>query len=161
MSWTKRRLVDKAFEELALGSTTYNITDDERAAALSTLDSMMAEWNQPGLGIRIGYLLNLDPDDASLDDESGIPLYANKAVYLNLALELAPSYGKAVPKVTAARAKRAYDNLLSSVMAEIPEMQLPGNLPSGAGSRVFGTSPFVAPPEERITTGPDGPLELP
>ncbi len=161
MGWTRGQLVDEAFVELGLGSATYDIEESERLAALRRLEAQMFNWGAPGLGARLGYIHAGTIDAAALAADSGLPGWANEAVFLGLAKSLAPGYGKTLSRDTKVRAKEAYDQMLCTVMADIPPMQLPGNLPSGAGNRTFGTSPFVTPPEDRLTTGPDGILELP
>lgn len=161
MSWSKRRLIDAAFEEMALAGFVFDIDPDEQQAALRRLDSMMATWGGPGIGIRIGYNATVDPKNSDPDQESGIPDWANEAVYLNLAIRLASGYGKNLPKSTTAPAKAAYDALLGAVYAQIPQVQPMGNLPIGAGYKLRRTpNPFVPPPVDRLTTGEDGLLEF-
>lgn len=158
--WTKRQLLDAAFEELAMAGFVFDITPEEQQSALHRLDSMMATWGGPGIGIRIGYAGTVNPGNSDPDQESGIPDWANEAVYLNLAIRLAAGYGKNLPKSTTAPAKFAYDALISAVASQIPQMQPMGNLPIGAGYKRIRTSPFVQPPVDLLTTGEDGLLEF-
>jgi hypothetical protein len=158
--YTKRMLIDAAFEELALAGYAFDIDPDEQLAALRRLDSMMATWGGPGIGIRIGYNATVNPSASDPDQDSGIPDWANEAVYLNLAVRLASGYGKALPKSTTAPAKFAYDALVSAVASQIPQVQPMGNLPIGAGYKRIRTSPFVQPPVDLLTTGEDGLLEF-
>ena len=159
--WTKRTLIDTAFEELALSGYVFDITPDEVTSALKRLDSMMATWEVAG--IRVGYNRTEDPTNADPDQDSGIPDEANEAVYLNLAIRIAAGFGKAVAMTTAAPAKQAYDLLLSRCVSEnVMQMQQRGNLPIGAGWKLrnSGYGPFVAPPTDKLTTGPDGDLSF-
>lgn len=159
--YTKGQLIDAAFEEMALAGYVFDIDPDEQLSALRRLDSMMATWGGPGIGIRIGYNATVDPKDSDPDQESGIPDWANEAVYLNLAIRLASGYGKMLPKSTTAPAKAAYDALLSAVTSHIPQMQPMGNLPIGAGyKRRYSPYPFVPQPADRLTTGEDGLLDF-
>ena len=159
--YTKRQLIDAAFEELAMAGYVFDIDPDEQLSALRRLDAMMATWGGPGIGIRIGYNATFDPKSADPDQESGIPDWANEAVYLNLAIRIASGYGKTVPRSTTAPAKAAYDALLSAVSSHIPQVQPMGNLPIGAGyKRRFAPYPFVQQPTERLTTGEDGLLDF-
>lgn len=161
MSWSKRQLIEGAFEEMAIAGYVFDVDPDETVAALRRLDSMMATWGGPGIGIRIGYNATVDPKNSDPDQESGIPDWANEAVYLNLAIRLASGYGKNLPKSTTAPAKAAYDALLGAVYAQIPQVQPMGNLPIGAGYKLRRTpNPFVSPPVDRLTTGEDGLLEF-
>lgn len=157
MSWTKRQLVNAAFEELALAGYVFDITPDEQQAAVRRLDSMMATWGGV-IGIRLGYNATTNPDDSDPDQESGLPDWANEAVYLNLAIRLSAGYGKPVANATKAIAKQAYDMVLGRC-ASIPEMQPMGNMPIGAGfKRRYAPNPFAGPTPGRLTTGEDGEL---
>jgi len=74
---------------------------------------------------------------------------------------LAPSYGKQVAIETKVSAKQGYDVLLQRATVP-PEQQLPGSLPSGAGNKPWRVydGPFIRPPVDPVTVGPDGPLEF-
>lgn len=160
MSWKKRLIVNKAFGDLALAGYVFDLTPDEIQDAILSLDAMMASWET--YGIRIGYSATLDPENADPDQDSGIPDWANKAAYKNLAIDLAASFGKAVPPSLAVAAKSAYDGMLGLIAANPPQMQYKGNLPIGAGWKRnnYNGGPFVAPPVDVLTTGPDGLLSI-
>lgn len=159
MAYTKRQLLEAAFEEIGIASFVFDVSPDEQVSALRRLDAMMATWGGPGIGIRIGYAATSNPKASDPDQDSGIPDWAAEAVWLNLALRLSAGYGKPLGKSTTAAAKMAYDALLASVAGEIPQIQPMGNLPIGAGyKRRRAPSPFVSPPADRLTTGQDGEL---
>lgn len=160
MAWTKRVLVNMAFEELAKASYVYDLTADEIQSALLRMDSMMATWE--GFGIRVGYAMTLDPLAADPDQDSGLPQIANQAVFMNLAVNMAASIGKNLPQSTIALAKQGFDALQNWCMSNPPQMQYRGNLPIGAGwkRRDACGGPFVSPPQDLLTTGPDGLLEM-
>mgnify|MGYP000165071707 CR=1 FL=1 len=103
MSWTKRQFVDQAFEEIGYASYTFDLEPEQLQAAMRRLDSMMATWN--GRGIRVGYPLPATPGAGDLDDLTDVPDYANEAIYLNLAIRIAPTVGKAVSRETKVAAK--------------------------------------------------------
>ena len=156
--WTKRQLVVQALEEIGLSSYVFNIRPEQLQSAMQTMDAMMAEWN--ALGIRIGYALASTPTSGDLDQPSGVPDDANASIYLNLAVRLAPRFGKAVARETAVSAKMAYSSLLSKAQAlELTEMQLPATLPVGAGNR-WSTRKFFPTPVDPIEAGPDGTLDF-
>lgn len=158
MSWTKREFIRQAFDELGLASYVYDLTTDQLNSALYRLDSMMATWNAKG--IRIGYPLPLTPSDSDIDDLTTVPDRANEAIALNLAVRLAPSYGKQVSPDTKVAAKQAYDVLLSYA-AMPPEMQLPQGMPLGAGVRAWtGQAQFTPDPVPSIDAGPDAEIEF-
>lgn len=161
MSWTKRLLVDMAFDDLALAGYAFDLTPEEITACVLRLDAMMATW--AAKGIRIGYQATLDPKDTDPDQDSGLPDWANEAVYKNLAIRTAASFGKGVPQSLAASAKDAFDSMQGLVAANnVPLMQYKGNLPVGAGWKWpnINRGPFVNAPQDYLTTGPDGLLEM-
>lgn len=159
MGWTKRQFIEHAFSEVGLASYAFDISPEQLNRALWTLDAMMAAWNEQG--IRLGYPLPSSPNDSTLDEQTNVPDRANEAIYTNLALRLANTVGRQPMEGTKAMAKQAYDLLLKR--AAIPrDQQLPNTLPVGAGNKPWhgGRSPFMPTPEDPITVGPDGLLDL-
>lgn len=158
MGWTKRQFVTQAFEEIGLAAYVFDLTPEQLESALRRLDTMLATWNAKG--IRLGYPLPSSPHDSSLDEQTGVPDSANEAIYVNLAIRLAPSFGKTPSVDTKATAKATYDGLLS--LAAMPmEMQMPSSLPVGAGNKPWNIDqPFVNPPVDPVLAGKDGPLEF-
>lgn len=158
MGWTKRQFVTQAFEEIGLATYVFDLSPEQLQSGLRRLDSMMATWNTKG--IRLGYPLPSSPQFSDLDAESEVPDSANEAIYLNLAIRIAPSFGKTPSVDTKATAKAAYDNLLS-VAAMPVEMQLPGTLPVGAGNKPWNIDqPFVNPPVDPLLAGQDGEIQF-
>lgn len=160
MAWTKRQICDMAFEELGLAAYVFDVSPEEQSSMLRRLDSMMAMWEL--YGIRLGYQKTVDPLNSDPDQDSGLPDIANQAVWTNLAVNAAPSYGKSLAAVTLVQAKQAYDGLLSVAQSNPPEVQFKGNLPVGAGAKRPNSNggPFVNTPQDVLTTGPDGLLDL-
>lgn len=157
MGWTKRQLIEQAFEELGLSPATYSINEDMLQSALRRLDSMLSAWN--AAGIRLGYPLPGSPGDSGIDDDSGIPDAANEAVFLNLAVRIAPGLGKTVTEDTKRSAAESYRALSNKAAMPIPERQFPGELPLGAGNKPAMLSRvFISPPDESndIDAGSDG-----
>ena len=159
MGWTKQQFIEMAFNEIGLASYVFDLSPNQLQAALFSMDSMLAPWNAKG--IRIGYPLPSSEYASSLTQETGTPDSANEAIYLNLAIRLAPSYGKIVSTDTKISAKQAYNALLARSFKVIP-MQLPGTMPAGAGNKPwrFNGDPFLQPPVNPVDVGPDGILEL-
>jgi len=129
MSWTKRQLIEAALGEIGISSDNFDIPPEDYQRALARLDSMIAMWNAKGLVV--GYPIASNPTTADLDEDSNIPDLANEAVFLNLAIRLAPSYGKVIPQDTKTNALYAYNALLQK-NSIIPEVQPNGSVPSGA-----------------------------
>lgn len=160
MGWSKRQLIEEAYGELALAGYEFDLSPEEMQAAIRRMDTMLATWSS--MGVNIGYAFGLTPTDTDLDQDSGIPLTAVEAVYLNLAARIAGSKGKTMPRTTLFNAKAAYDALLSVMArAEIEEQQLDNTVPRGAGNKPYRQypRPFMPRPDEGpLTLGGDGGL---
>jgi len=159
MSWTKRQFIEAAFEEIGYANYVYDLSPEQLEKALWRLDAMMASWNANG--IRLAYPLPSSPELSDLDTETDVPDGANAAIYMNLGLSLAPTVGKMVAQETKSGAKSAYDILL--IKAALPrEMQMPGTLPAGAGSKTWRGSqdPFVKDPIDGLDAGNDSEIDF-
>lgn len=144
--WTKRDIITEAFAELSLAGYEFDIQPEEEQTALRRLDTMMATWE--ARGIRLGYALPASPDDSDPDQDSGLPDGATEAVYLNLAVRLAPGFGKVLAGDTRKAARDAFEPLLWAAAAP-REQQLPQVLPRGAGNKALRRTgnPFNPPPD--------------
>ncbi len=159
MSYSKTQFVSAAFEEIGMAAYVFDLQPEQLESAMRRLDAMIADWN--GKGIRLGYPLPGSPEDSSLSEPTNVPDSANQAIITNLAVRLAPSYGKQVMPETKAVAKESYNTLLSR--AAMPfEMQLPGSMPAGAGNKTwrYDDNPFIRRPVDPLLAGPDGALEF-
>ena len=159
MAYTKRQFVEAALTEIGLASYVFDIQPEQLEYARRRLDAMMADWN--GKGIRLSYPIPASPEQGSLAEETNVPDSANEAVILNLAVRLAPSYGKQIMPDTRLLAKTAYDTVLQRATAPI-ELQFPNTLPSGAGNKYWrdADDPFMPTPVDPVETGPEGILEF-
>ena len=160
MGWTKRQLVEQAFEEIGLAAHVFDLTPEQMESALRRMDTMVAGWNSNG--VRIGYPLPSSPGASTLDQDSGVPDFAIEAIFLGLACRLAPSYGKTVSQETKAWSDAAYSNMANQVALPTPERQLPGTLPRGQGSKPWRNiyRPYITPPEDPLLAGNDGPIDF-
>lgn len=158
MSWTKRQIVGQAFEEIGIANYEFDLQSEDFQSALRKLDTMMAAWNS--FGIRIGYPLPTTPGASDLDDDSNVPDMAIEAIILNLAIRLAPLYGKQLLKETKQTAKISF-NMLVQLTNEDIEMQLPYELPAGAGQKPWriNDNPYLNQPSDPLTVGKDGIIE--
>ena len=158
MGWSKRQFVVQAFEEIGYASYIYDIAPEQLNSALRTLDAMMASWN--AIGIRIGYPLTSLPENADLDTLTDVQDSATEAIYLNLAMRLAPRVGKTLAQETKKAAKSAYDNLLVKLAQPI-DQKLPTNMPSGAGNKGWRiNTPFILPTVDPLLAGNDSEIEF-
>lgn len=147
MGWTKGRLIDQAFAELALAGYTFDLDPEERLLALERQEAMLGVWE--GKGVRVGYAFastTITADD--FDADSGLPAMANEPVYMGLAVRLCPAFGKQVPEHTKALAADGYAMLLWAA-AQPPQQQLPNTLPRGAGNKPWRRTdrPFMPTPD--------------
>jgi len=159
MSWTKRQFIEEAFGEIGLAAYVYDLQPDQLESALRRLDSMMAMWN--GKGIRIGYPLPSSPEDSDLDEETSVPDDANETIYSNLAIRIAPGFGKTVSSDTKITAKDGYRGLIQKSTKPI-ERQLPGTMPRGAGNKPWRNTnnEFLDDPVDPLTAGDDSTLDF-
>lgn len=153
MAWSKRQIVYSAFEEIGLASYVFDLSPEQLQSAVKRLDAMMATWAEKG--ILVGFPVSANPDDDTLAQDTGMPDYAAEAVYINLAVRLAPTVGKMVSAETKAAAKIAYDAL--AVRFAFPnQQQYQVGFPAGAGAKSWRLSgdPFMPTPDTSpITIG--------
>jgi len=159
MGYTKRQFIDMALEEIGVASYEFDISPEELQSALKKLDAMMATWN--ARGIRCGYPIPSSPENSTLTEETNVIDAANEAIYLNLAVRIAPSLGKMAMRDTKVNAKASYKSLMN-VCSETQEMQFPRTLPRGQGNKNFGNRNFnkFFVETDPITVGRDAILNL-
>lgn len=160
MAFTKRDIINMAFEEVGLAGYVFDLQPQQLEGALRRLDSMMATWN--GRGLRLGYPLPSSPGSSDLDQDTNVSDFAIEAMALNLAVRIAPGYGKTPSPDTKASAKSAYNQLMAQAAKPI-SMQIDNMaIPAGAGAKGFRSrrSPFFERPSEPLTAGPDSILDL-
>lgn len=160
MAWKKRQYIEQAFAEIGLAAYVFDLSPEQLQSSLRQLDAMMSTWD--GKGLRLGWPLTLNPEDSDLETEVQIVTWANEAIYLNLALRIAPGFGKTVSQETKTNAKMAYDSILAK-SARPPQMQYPGTLPAGAGNKPWRDydDPFVRQPDEDpLQVGTNGQLKF-
>ncbi len=159
MGYSKLQFVQAAFEEIGLASYVFDLQPQQIESALRRLDAMMADWN--GKGIRLAYPIPSSPENSDINAETGVPDSANEAIITNLAIRLAPSYGKQVMPQTQVVARNAYQTLLSRRATTPTEQQMPGTMPAGAGNKPWRLydDPFLRRPQEGVLAGQDGDIE--
>jgi hypothetical protein len=154
MGWTKKQFVTSAYEEIGLANYVFVLSPEQMQAAVKRLDSMVAGWNANG--IRIGYPIDASPSETTINAQTNVPDSANEAIYLNLAVRIAPMHGKQVSPDLRSSAKIAYNNLLAKNV-EVYRMSL-GTMPAGAGHKGVMNN-FLLPADWNIETGNDGFIE--
>jgi hypothetical protein len=154
--WTKRQIIEQALDEIGIADYQFDVQPEEQIRALKRLDAMMAQWES--MGVRVGYNLPTNPDNSDPDKDSGLPDQVVEAVFINLGVRIAPSFGKTVSADTKAIASAAYQSLMNRSV-QVPEMQYPSTLPRGQGNRrLWGRPTFFPRPDDdplRIAQGGD------
>lgn len=129
MAWTKRQLLEQAFAEIGRAAFTFDLQPEELQSGLRSLDMMMATWASKG--VNIAWIGGNGLGD--IDADANVPEWALEAIALNLAVRLAPSYGKAVSLDTKASAKAAFDAVLARCV--VPrDRQVTGYAGAGNGN---------------------------
>ncbi len=141
MSWTKRQIIEKAFSELGLASYAFDLSADEMQDVLLTLDTMMAEWIARGIVFDPAYPVTVNPGGGDIADETNAPNEAVRPMYTNLALLIAPSFGKTPSPQTRESAKTGYSLLAQSI--KVPCIRMTGMI-KGSGSKDV-IRPFIRP----------------
>lgn len=158
--WTKRSLIEQAFNEIGLAGYVFDLSPDQLQTAARQLDSMLLTWDAKG--IKLGYPFALSPQNIDIDVDTFLPTAAVEAVYLNLGLRIGPGFGKTVPQETRINAKMAYDGLLA--IAAFPrEQQMPGTMPAGAGNkpwRRYDDNFLRQPDDGPLVVDPNGQLDF-
>jgi hypothetical protein len=154
---TKRQLIEAAHAELGLADYVFDVPAEQLQLALRRLNGMMAEWD--GMGLRLGFPIPGNVGGGDLDTEAGVPDRAWEAISLNLAIRLAPQFGKQVSPETMTAAKRGFNMLLGKVVPG--EMSL-GRTIAGAGNKPlqWNLDPFLPEKPPALDVGPDGALEF-
>lgn len=158
MAYTKREIINMAFEEIGLAAYVFDLQPQQIEGSLRRLDIMMATWN--GKGLRLGYPLPSALGNSDPDQEMDVSDMALEAMALGLAVRIAPGFGKAVSPDTKVAAKSAYNQLIAQSAKPI-EMQLNSySIPAGAGNKGASRATFLAEPASTLDVGPDSILDL-
>lgn len=158
MTWTKRQIVMESLAEIGLASYDFDVAPDELQRALRRLDALAASWTKSG--IRLGYPLPTSPQDADLDENTEVPDDAVQPLMYELAVQLAPGYGKEASRTTQLKAAENYRSLLSKA-TQPPKRQLDQSIPLGAGHKTYYRRGLRVPViEETIDAGPDTGLDF-
>ena len=149
MGHSKRHFITEAFAEIGKANYEFDLDPEALQSALRRLDAMMAEWN--GRGVRIGYIGGNGLGD--IDEDTLVPGWADEAIILNLAIKLAPGFGKSVSPDTKAGAARAMNTVMSKT-AQSSARSLVGYGGAGRNGQVLPAQP------ETIALGTDDTLEF-
>ena len=126
MAKTKGEIVRMALAYSGIADYEFDIIAEELATGVDFLDAMMALWSSKNLKVPYNF-------EGDAEDSSGLPTIANEAVATNLAIRLAPTYGKQLSMETRSLAKQGL-NALYAESAKPIEQQLSA-IPAGAGHK--------------------------
>lgn len=151
--YTKQQFVEAALNEIGISG---DLQQADLINGCNRLDAMMAEWDASG--IHVGYPIST-PAATNPAEETSVYPYAVDAVTLNLAIRLAPSFGRTPMPETKASAKSAKDVVILR-MTSPATMTMPNTMPSGAGNKPQNciNGPFLTPAADGIDVADEGPL---
>ena len=129
---TVTEIVTGALVLLEIKVSESAIEAPEAEDGLTALNDMMNEWNVDG--INVGY-----ETLSSIDDELFVDLGAIGAIKANLAVYIAPEYGRTVSPSLATRANRSKRSLRASI--NLNPSQYPDTLPIGSGNEENNYTP--------------------
>lgn len=156
MSWTKRQIIEQAFEELGLAAYDFDLQPEQVESARRKLNNMVAGWSSRN--IQIGFPLPSGADSDDIDDDTDAPDYVVDAMIYNLAIRIAPSMGKQVSADTRAAAREAYDNMIRMSVIKPISIKLDPMLSAGAGHKRCST--FIQNKDDNVVLSPNQDLEL-
>lgn len=157
MSWTKRQIIEQAYEELGLGAMFLDLQPEQIESARRKLDTLVAGWSSRN--IQIGYPLPSEANSSDVDQETNVPDYAVAALYLNLAMRLSSAHGKAITAETRQQANESYRDVIRKATRNPPGMKYSCSLPSGAGNKHTCNTFILNKPDNDALT-PDQSLEF-
>ena len=155
MSWTKRQIIEQAFEELGLAAYVFDLQPEQVESARRKLDNLVAGWSSKN--IQIGYPIPTDADGSDIDEVTNVPDYAIDALVYGLAIRIAPSHGKQVSQDTKHAAHEAFQNIIRVAVSKPPQVKI-GLIPSGAGNK--GCNKFILNKSDNRIKAPGQDLEF-
>lgn len=122
---TVTEVVSGALQLLEVRTAESAIEPVEAEDGLVSLNDMMNEWNVDG--INVGY-----ETLSSIDEQLNVDLGAIGAIKANLAIYIAPEYGRIVSDTLDKRARRGKKSLRASI--KLNPSEYPDTLPIGSGN---------------------------
>lgn len=151
---TKGDIVNQAFEYLRISGLTNEAAPRDTQLALRSLDSIMLAWTNKGLNL--SWNKSDDFTDPDPQEDSGISDADYEAIYVNLAVKLAPAFGKP-PTQLDSFARELYAGLFST---ELPTQQNNTYMPLGSGNRHGVCAPVFQQANEPIDVENDGNITI-
>jgi len=108
-SYTKREIINASLEEIGLSPDELDITSAENQRVGRNLEALVKQWLLNG--VEINYNFASDIHNPDLSEATELSHYALQALSLNLAIRIAPSFGKQILPDTKENAVVAYNIL--------------------------------------------------
>ena len=124
---TKIELIDRAYSKLRISGITVNPNPSDVNIALDEMEAMIAEWEL--VNVCLGYTFEDLPDP---NTESGLVRGYENAVQTNLAIRLAPEFGKPSGELFS-QASQSYSKI-SSAVSKVRQTPYPNRQPVGAAN---------------------------
>ena len=131
----KRDIIELAHEFCGLAGFEFEHSPEEIGSALRKLDLMMTEWPWDQLGYNAPVDGKSVPEDASGLADKDVP-----AVYMHLAMLIAPALGKALSSESKTAMREAFDRL-SARYSSVPRGRYAPRTPRGSGR--YPTVPYA------------------
>ena len=122
---SKIELIDRAYSKLRISGITVNPSPGDVEIALDEMECMLAEWDL--VNVCLGYQFEDEPEPNA---ESGLVRGYENAVQVNLAVRIAPEFGKQVPGELMMQASQSYSKV-SSAVAVVKQTPYPQRQPVG------------------------------
>ena len=149
-----REVIIDALEDLVVQQDEAPIEASEAQAAIRFLNDMMTMLDAQG--VTLGYTVV-----SSLSDTVTIPAGALMGVKANLAIALAPKYGRQITQELALRASEGMKAMLNLADITSNSMEYPSTLPIGSGNQCQPTStPYYPDLQNTILTETGGSIAL-
>ena len=151
---TKGDIVRQAYAHLRISGLTSKATPEDTQLGLQTLEAMLLAWTNKGLNL--SWKKSEDFVDPDPQKDSGISDANYEAIYVNLAVKLAPAFGKA-PTQLNTYANELYAGLFDVVL---PTQQNNEYMPLGSGNRRGYYTPIYQESSEPIDVENDGNITI-
>jgi len=136
---TKGALVIRALGKLGIANYIFNTEAEEEISALRQMDSLASDWQSKLEDF--GYSQPATRGASNPEDASGINAADEDAFISNLAVQIAPDYGKTPSPFLLKRAAETRSTLFCRYAREV-EIPLSEKMPVGAGNRFWFRNRF-------------------
>lgn len=123
---TAQDVINRALAKIGVRAAESPLTAAETQDGLDALNDMLAAWENSG--VTLGFL----PVE-KVSDTIRVPRHSLAAIKANLALIIAPEYGRVVNPALAVEARDSLNDLMIS-LSDIGDVNYPSTLPVGSGN---------------------------